>query len=39
MLEIAVGHHQLAYQQSIYWWLLVAVVVDLDMQAAAVLAD
>jgi hypothetical protein len=38
-LEIAVGHHQLAYQQSIYWLLVVVVVVHQDMPVVVVPVD
>jgi hypothetical protein len=38
-LEIAVGHLQLAYQQSIYWVLVVVVVVHQDMPVVVVQVD
>jgi hypothetical protein len=39
ILEHALGHHKQGYQKLIYWWLLVAVVADLDMLVAVELAD
>jgi hypothetical protein len=39
ILEHVLGHHKQGYQKLIYWWLLVAVVADLDMQVVVVLAD